>query len=243
TLAPVHTPLLGLAPRSLSLLTDPSAFLTEAGLDFAAAPAGALDLLALSPGGPNAASGLLLIGVVLAALAALLRGERQLAIRAAWVVAVVALLFAVLTNRSGWAGPATLVYGIALLAAAVLGAQGARHRVAALSFGWRQPVAVLIALAAGAAPLIAAVGWMARGADGPVERRDAVQVPAFVAEESGTRDQPRTLVLGGDAADVSYALVRGSGIRLGDADLTSESAGVRKLDGVASSTRPISRGA
>ncbi len=37
---------------------------------------------------------------------------------------------------------------------------------------------------------------MIGGADGPLERRDPVQVPAFVAEESGTRDQARTLVLG-----------------------------------------------
>ncbi len=67
---------------------------------------------------------------MLAALAALLRSERQLGIRTAWAVALVALVFAVLSNRSAWAGPATLVYGIALLSAATLGADGARSRVA-----------------------------------------------------------------------------------------------------------------
>ena len=51
-----------------------------------------------------------------------------------------------------------------------------------------------------AGPLLAAAGWMIGGADGPLERRDPVQVPAFVAEESGTRDQARTLVLDGDSA-------------------------------------------
>ncbi|MGW1883173.1 glycosyltransferase [Streptomyces sp. NPDC001970] len=231
--AVVGTPLLVLAPWSLSLLTDSSGFFREAGLDFGAGSASALDLLGISPGGPKALGGLVLIGVVLAALAALLRGERQFAIRTAWAVAVVGLVFAVVANGSGWAGPATLLYGIALLTAAVLGAEGARERVAAESFGWRQPVAALIALAAVAAPLLAAANWMISGAAGPLERRDPVQVPAFVAEESGTRDQPRTLVLGGtSAAEVSYSLVRGSGARLGDAELSETGGSDARLDKV-----------
>jgi len=57
---------------------------------------------------------------------------------------------------------------------------------------------------------------MIGGADGPLERRDPVQVPAFVAEEAGDRDQARTLVLDSDSADhVGYMLVRGSGARIG----------------------------
>ncbi|WP_405666535.1 glycosyltransferase [Streptomyces sp. NBC_00055] len=232
-LATIGTPLLVLAPWSLSLLGNPSSFLTEAGLEFGTGSASALDLLGISPGGPNATGGVLLLGIVLAALAALLRGERQFAVRAAWAVALVALLFAGLTNGSGWAGPATLVYGIALIAAALVGADGARVRVAELSFGWRQPVAALIAVAAVLAPAVAAVGWMIGGAAGPLERRDPVQVPAFVAEESSTRDQPRTLVLGGSSpASVSYTLVRGSGARLGDAELAASGGGNSHLDKV-----------
>ncbi|WP_330175525.1 glycosyltransferase [Streptomyces sp. NBC_01498] len=232
-LAVVGTPLLVLAPWSLSLLTAPSGLFREAGLEFGTGQATALDLLGLSPGGPKTAGGLLLIGVVLAALAALLRGERQFAVRAAWAAALVALVFAVLTNNSGWAGPATLVYGLALIAAAVLGADGAKDRVASQSFGWRQPVAAVIALAAAAAPLLAAGGWMISGAAGPLERRDPVQVPAFVAEESITRDQPRTLILGGTSpAEVAYSLVRGSGGRLGDAELTASGGSDPRLDKV-----------
>ncbi|MER5371022.1 glycosyltransferase [Streptomyces sp. NPDC002722] len=232
-LAAIGTPLLVLAPWSLSLLTSPSGFLKEAGLDIGTGTASALDLLGISPGGPKAAGGVLLLGIVLAALAALLRGERQFAVRTAWAVALVALVFAALANGSGWAGPATLVYGIALIVAALVGADGARIRVAELSFGWRQPVAALIALAAGLAPALAAVGWMIGGAAGPLERRDPVQVPAFVAEESTTRDQPRTLVLGGTSpASVSYSLVRGSGARLGDAELTEAGGSNSHLDKV-----------
>ncbi|NEA91979.1 family 2 glycosyl transferase, partial [Actinospica acidiphila] len=145
----------------------------------------------------------------------------------------VGLVFAALSNGSAWAGPATLVYGIALLAAGTLGADGARSRVAEQSFGWRQPVAALIALACAVGPLVLAVGWMVRGADGPVERRDPVQVPAFVAEESATRDQARTLVLDTDSADrVDYVLVRGSGARMGDAEIAAQDGENELLDKV-----------
>ncbi|MFF2201697.1 glycosyltransferase [Streptomyces sp. NPDC058145] len=230
-LAQLGTPLLVLAPWSLTLL--PTGFFTEAGLEYGASSASALDLLGAGPGGPGTVDGLMLIGVVLAALAALLRSERQLGIRTAWAVALVGLVFAVLSNHSTWAGPATLVYGIALLAAAALGADGARARVAEQSFGWRQPVAALIAFASAAGPLLVAAGWMIGGADGPVERRDPVQVPAFVAEDATTRDQARTLVLDSDStARVRYSLVRGSGARMGDAELAATDGENARLDKV-----------
>ncbi|MCP9958764.1 glycosyltransferase family 2 protein [Streptomyces sudanensis] len=237
-LAVAGTPLLVLAPWSLSLLTEPAAFLREAGTQIRTGPASALDLLGTSPGGPRTVGGLVLLGLVLAALAALLRAERRFAVRSAWTVALVALLFAVVTNgagdrATGWAGPATLVYGLALIAAGALGAEGGRTRVAAQSFGWRQPVAALVALAAAAGPLVSAANWMIGGAAGPLERRDPVQVPAFVAEESVTRDQPRTLVLDGTSpAKVAYVLLRGSGARLGDAELTAAGGGDPRLDKV-----------
>ncbi|MGY0061191.1 glycosyltransferase [Streptomyces sp. LZ34] len=231
-LAVVLTPLAVLAPWSADLLTDPGRFLDEAGLGYTTGSASALNLLALSPGGPKAGGTLLLLGFVLAALGALMRGERQSAVRTAWAVALTGFLFAALANGSGWAGPATLVYGLALLSAGVVGAEGARERVAAQSFGWRQPLALLIAAAAAAAPLWAAAGWMLSGADGPVGRRDSDQVPAFVAAESGTRDQARTLVLDGDAARADYVLVRGSGARLGDAELAGAAGGDSRLDRV-----------
>ncbi|MFE0653989.1 glycosyltransferase family 2 protein [Streptomyces sp. NPDC059534] len=235
-LAAVGTPLLVLAPWSLTLLTGPSAFLREAGLDIRTGTATALDLLATSPGGPGTTGGLLLIGLVLAALAGLLREERSFAVRTAWVAALAGLLLAAVSNGAGgtgWAGPATLVYGAALVTAGMIGAEGGRTRVAAHGFGWRQPVAALIALACAIGPAVAAAGWMIGGADGPLTRRDPVQVPAFVAEESDTRDQPRTLVLGGTTpGEVAYTLVRGSGARLGDGELAAAADGDSRLDQV-----------
>ncbi|OEJ32242.1 glycosyltransferase family 2 protein [Streptomyces subrutilus] len=234
-LATLAVPLLVLAPWSLGLLTHPGRFLREAGLPYETGSASALDLLGISPGGPGTAGGLLLIGIVLAALAALLRTDRQFAVRTAWATALAALLLAVLLNRDGWAGPATLVYGLALLAAAALGADGAKERVAARSFGWRQPLAALIALAAAAGPLLAAAAWLVAGADGPLQRRDPVQVPAFVADAGGDDNQTRTLVLDLDPpATVSYSLVRGSGGRLGDAETAARTGSDPRLDKVVS---------
>ncbi|MEV6053275.1 glycosyltransferase [Streptomyces sp. NPDC052107] len=230
-LVQLGTPLLVLAPWSLTLL--PTGFFKEAGLAYGTSAASALDLLGASPGGPGTVHGLMLIGVVLAALGALLRSERQPAIRTAWAVALVGLVFAALSNRSAWAGPATLVYGIALLAAAAVGADGARARVAEQSFGWRQPVAALIAFACAAGPLLVAAGWMIRGADGPLERRDPTQVPAFVAEDSSTGDRARTLILDSDStARVRYTLVRGSGARMGDAEISAADGQNTRLDKV-----------
>ncbi|KUJ66682.1 family 2 glycosyl transferase [Streptomyces albus subsp. albus] len=230
-LAVIGTPLLVLAPWSLTLFAHPGRFLDEAGLGDGSGAASALDLLALSPGGPKGGGSLLLLGFVLAALGALLRAERQHAVRTAWAVALTGLLFAAFGNRSGWAGPATLVYGLALLSAAVIGAEGAKERVAAHGFGWRQPAALLIAAASVAAPLFAALGWMVGGAQGPVERRDPVQVPAFVAEDT-SHDQARTLVLDGDSARIDYVLVRGSGARLGDGELAALAGSDPRLDRV-----------
>ncbi|MFF7234321.1 glycosyltransferase [Streptomyces sioyaensis] len=231
-LAVLLAPMVVLAPWSLSLLTHPGRFFQEAGLGYGAGSASVLDLIGLSPGGPKAAGGVLLFGIVLAALAATLRDERQLAIRTAWAAALTGLLLAALGNGSGWTGPAMLVYGLALLCAAAVGAEGIRTRMANLGFGWKQPVAVLIALASLLAPLYAAVSWMITGAAGPLERRNPEQVPAFVAEESGTADRARTLVLDGTPGHVDYSLVRGSGARLGDADLAAEAGEDTRLGGI-----------
>ncbi|MGW7791300.1 family 2 glycosyl transferase, partial [Streptomyces tricolor] len=98
-------------------------------------------------------------------------------------------------------------------------------------FGWRQPVAALIAFASAAGPLLVAAGWMIGGADGPLERRDPAQVPAFVAEDSTGGDQARTLVLDSDStARVRYSLVRGSGARMGDAEVAAADGENPRLD-------------
>ncbi|MCZ2526869.1 glycosyltransferase [Streptomyces sp. HB2AG] len=239
--AVLGTPVLLLAPWSLALFTHPGRFLLEAGLPYGGDPASAADLLLLNPGGPGTVSGWLMAGVLLAGLGALLRTERRTAVLGAWAVALASLAAAVLLNGASvtpadgtapgtaWAGPAVLVYGLALLTAAAVGAEGARERVTAMDFGWRQPAAALTAAAAVLAPLAASLTWMVAGAEDPLRRGRTDQVPAFVAEESTNQDRARTLVVDGSAGTVSYALVRGAGAGLGDAEAAVGEGGDARL--------------
>ena len=62
-LAELLTPVVVLAPWSLTLFAHPSFFLREAGLLYRGGSASALDLVMLSPGGPKASAGWLLVGI------------------------------------------------------------------------------------------------------------------------------------------------------------------------------------
>ncbi|MFF7633753.1 glycosyltransferase [Kitasatospora sp. NPDC008050] len=236
-------PVLVLAPWFPQVLAHPTRLLLEAGLPgFSGHRASAAGLLLVNPGGSGVPPVWLSAGVLLAALAALLRADRRRAVLAAWGAAAVGLLFAVavagtsVTPASGglpvaaWSGPATLLSGIALLAAAAIGADGANARVAGIAFGWRQPVAALVVATAVLAPLGTACWWAVSGADGPLHRSGAGQVPAFIAEEAGTTDRSRTLVLSGDpqAGSVHFSLVRGAGLTLGQAEGTVDTSGDTK---------------
>ncbi|WP_031077067.1 glycosyltransferase family 2 protein [Streptomyces sp. NRRL WC-3742] len=232
-------PVAVLAPWSLRVLSHPTWLLLEAGLPgLHGAGAGAAGLLLVNPGGAGVPPVWLSAGVVLAALAALLRADRRRAVLAAWGGAGAGLVFAVavagtsVTPASGgpavpaWAGPATLIAGIALLAAAAIGADGANARVAGIAFGWRQPVAALVVATAVLAPLGTGVWWAITGAGGPLHRGQSDQVPAFIAEEAGTTDRARTLVVTGEKGGgaVRYTVLRGAGLTLGQAESTVDPA-------------------
>jgi len=246
----VLVPLVVLAPWSLGLLTHPGRLLLEAGVPGVVGQAPtAADLVLLDPGGHGAAPGLLTLGILLAALAALLRSDRRRAVLAAWGAAAVCLLGGILTAGghvtagpgqppvTPWAGPATLLAGLALLAAAATGADGARSRVAGVAFGWRQPVAALVVAAAALAPVASAGWWLVRGAAGPVERGSSEVLPSFIGEESQTVSRIRTLVLrpSANGAAVSYALETGGGPTLGDAELQAATTPVAGLSGIVGS--------
>ncbi|MFD0347705.1 glycosyltransferase family 2 protein [Kitasatospora aburaviensis] len=232
-------PVLVLAPWSLQVLTHPQRLLMEAGLPgLHGGGASALGLVLVNPGGAGVPPVWLSAGVVLAALAALLRADRRRAVLAAWGAAGAGLVFTVVvaglsvTPASGgpavpaWSGPASLLAGVALLAAAAIGADGANARVAGIAFGWRQPVAALVVAAAVLAPIGTGVWWAVTGADGPLHRGGSAQVPAFIAEEAGTTDRSRTLAVTGDpkGGSVRYTLVRGAGLTLGQAESTVDPA-------------------
>jgi hypothetical protein len=112
-----------------------------------------------------------------------------------------------------------MVAGAGLVVAAAVGAEGARARLAGINFGWRQPVALVLTVVAGVAPVLAAGWWLFDGADDPLSRRDPVLLPAFIAAEGAEPAQPRTLVLRPRSGHrLAYALLRADGPRLGDAE-------------------------
>lgn len=244
----VVTPLVLWLPWSFHLLTHPQLFLLEAG-----APAPRLadpalptwSILGLSPGGPGTGVWWLGIGVLLAALAALLRPARRGTVLMAWLVGGVALAVAftltlVTVNPPGsvavaaWPGPATLIAGLALLVAAVVGNESGSRRLSVMSFSWRQVAAATVTALAVLAPILLGVGWMSRGADGPIRRGDPQVLPAFVAAQSLGPDRPRTLVLRPEDNRVNYALLRASGPVLGDSEVVPDTSGVDGLDAVVS---------
>jgi GT2 family glycosyltransferase len=249
-LAIVGTPVVVLAPWSLGVLGHPGRLLLEAGT---AGAVGQLptsfDLLTLDPGGSGTVPGALGLGVLLAALAALLRSDRRRAVLAAWGAAAVAVVGGVLVAGAqvspgpgqqpvnAWSGPAMLVAGIALLAAAAIGADGARERVTGNDFGWRQPVAAVVLAAAVLGPLCSAGWWLVRGAADPVGRGSTTLLPAFVAEDASSVDRVRTLVLkpSADGASVDWSLDTGGGPQLGDAEIADASSPAGGLDAVVGS--------
>jgi hypothetical protein len=207
-------------------------------LDVGATPTGtsapgAVSVALANPGGPGTPVLWVTAGLLLGAWAALLRGDRRRAVLGAWAVALVGLgaglvlsLVRVTPQALGvsvpvWPGAATLFGGAGLVAAAVLGGEDLRGRLAGHHFGWRQPVAVVVAVTALAAPLMLVGGWLARGAGAGVLARGSGDVlPDYVVASSQTPSRPRTLVaeVAGDG-QVSYALVPGEGRVLGDADV------------------------
>jgi GT2 family glycosyltransferase len=202
-----------------------------------------LAVFLVHPGGPGMYPVVFSVGLLLAALAALLRPDRRRLVAAGWATALAGMAAGVALSHSrldapglegsvlGWPGPATLLAGAGLVLAAVVGADGARERIARSSFGWRQVAAVGVTAAAIAVPLVAGPWWAVQGADSPLQRRDPVLLPAFVAAEGEHRDRPRTLVLRQrEQGRLSYALLRADGPRLGDADTVAGSDAAVGLD-------------
>lgn len=227
-------PAVVLLPWSALLARHPRLLLTEAGFAGPGLSEPSLDpaaVLLVHPGGPGGGPVWWSAGLLLVALVALLRRDRRRLVAGAWGLALAATAGGILVSRAqvptgtgtgevaAWPGVPTLVVALGLLVAAVVGAEGLRDRVAGVSFGWRQPVAVALVAAAVAAPVLSLVGWAVRGADDPVRPDRTAVLPAFVAAEALGPDRPRTLVLAGSRSALRLAVLRGDGPRLGDADL------------------------
>ncbi len=235
-----------LAPWSLQLVAHPSRLLLEAGaagpgLSDPSLPAWAV--LLSSPGGPGVPATGITLGLLVAALGALLMAGRRRVVASAWLVALVGLLLGLLTvvvrvpvsslgeSVVPWPGVATLLIGGGMITAAAVGAEGVGQALSGRSFGWRQPLVALVVGLAVLAPAASAFGWLSRGVEGPLTRTSADVLPAFVAAESSTALRPSTLILTSrPGLPVSYTVLQGAGVALGDADVAPPAAAAGPLD-------------
>ena len=235
TWLPVLTPLLVslvlLLPWTFSTWQHqgPQSWLFEAGLPAPGltAPLTWSEVLFARPGGT--APWWLSAGLVLAAVAALVRPDTRRAVLRCWWVLVVALLVIAplaafdhhlassVVPQPLWLGfPVVVVHAAAICAAALAGT-GIRGRLSGADFGWQQPVGAVVVIVALLAPVLGLVWWGIAGSDGPLQRRAATSVPTYMTDAA--LGDPASGVLeirGGAGEGFSYVLLRGPGLRTGD---------------------------
>lgn len=236
-------PLALLLPWSLGLLRHPSRFLFETGV----VTPGLTDLrwydaLLLNPGGPGRLPLGLTAGLLVAGLVGLLRYVRRPLAVIGWTLALTGYGTAVVLGNVGiaapqlshpqppWPGTALVLAGAGVVLAATVTAHGARERLAARSFGLFQVGFAGLAALAVLTPVLTAAAWALRGADTPLTRGEPVALPAYVAAESQSQDQPRTLVIRQYGSGLSYAVMRENGARLGDSETTADLANLPGLE-------------
>ncbi|MFB9707994.1 glycosyltransferase family 2 protein [Streptosporangium nondiastaticum] len=235
--------LAGIAANPGRLLLE--AGLHRPGLADPALPAGTL--LALGPGGPGVPPAWVTCGLVAACVAVTaMRRDRPVA-AIGWGVALFGLLVAILVSRTtvsspdGDAGPAWPGVPLAfaatgMLTVAVLAARraagfltantgGTASRVGAASAMGaasavgraRRATALAVVAAACSTPLLAAVAWVARGADGPISGNVPDAMPALAAVNSGDRDL--TLLLRARGGGFTFTVLHRRTPLVGEADV------------------------
>jgi len=253
-----------LLPWTFHLVTSPSAFFLEAGVERPGLAAAVLrpgSVLLLRPGGPGLPPGWVTAGLLLPAFGALLARRRLPLVYAGWAIALGGLAAALVVSRvqvrppggtavTVWPGVVTAIAAAGLLlaaaplieAAAVASARSGEAGAARngeAGAGRRFPARRLAALAglavAASAPLLAAGYWLAAGVRGPVAAAGPQILPPFVASSSSGPGQPRTLVLRPDGAGLSYAVLREGDPVLGEPELPESSSATHALDGVVAS--------
>ncbi|QNN53622.1 glycosyltransferase family 2 protein [Nocardioides mesophilus] len=206
-----------------------ASLLTEAGLS---APSlvdalGWTDIVFARPGG--SAPWWLGIGVVLAAVAALVRTDRRRPVLAAWLVLVVALVTTAALSRVEvalasepvahplWLGLPLLVAQAAAVTAAAVAGSGIAVRLSGASFGWRQPLGAAVVVLALLSPLAGVLWWTVSGTEGPLDRRPLQPAPPYMIDAAAQDPSRGVLVVrGSDTGGYTYLLLRDAGLRLGD---------------------------
>ena len=254
-----------LVPWTFHLVTSPSAFFLDAGIERPglAAALRPESVLLLRPGGPGLPPAWVTAGLLLPAFGALLARRRLPLVYAGWAIALGGLAAALVVSRvqvrppggtavSAWPGVAIALAAAGLLLAAVplieaaaaaagLDQDAAAGRTEDAAAGRTKDAAAcrLAALAclavAASAPVLAAGYWLAAGVRGPVAAAGPQILPPFVASSSSGPGQPRTLVLRPAGAALSYTVLREGDPVLGEPELPGSSSATRALDGVVAS--------
>ncbi len=227
------SPAVVLYPWSLTLLANPQMLAFEAGISSPSLVADDLhgwQLLLQDPGLLGPWTPLVAVPLLLAAFAALLNRRTRPAALAGWLVLLIALAaMAILTRAEfvppgaspgtgampGYPGPLMAVAAVAMLAAAAVLAAGIvptdtvrRNRSAS---------AIGLGLLVLSGPVVSAALWTTSWA-GPLDRGEAIAVPAFIAQEAQSPDRIRVLVLAPEGDGVAYTLVNNGGAVLPEAD-------------------------
>ncbi len=174
------------------------------------------------------------LGLPLAALAALVRPDTRPNVLRAWTVLVVALAVTAAlapftfslasqpaTSRPLSLGFPTLLVSAATLTAAAVAGTGIGRRLTGTSFGWRQPVGLVVVAAALLAPVAGLAWWAFVGNGGAaLDRRPPTTVPTYMTDEAALDPLHGVLqVRGSRGAGFTYLLLRAPGLRTGDDSL------------------------
>ncbi|HET6627742.1 MAG TPA: glycosyltransferase family 2 protein [Nocardioidaceae bacterium] len=211
------------------------AWLSEAGLPAKdlLGQVGAWDVVLGRAAEVGSAPGWISAGVIVAAVAALLRRDTRGRVLPAWLVLVLGLVAVALLARSGepvWLGFPMLVVQAAAVCAATFAATGISALISGSSFGWRQPVGLLVVAVAVLSPVVGLGWWVATGVPGPLDRRPVTTVPPYMTDAARLDPDHGVLVIRGDRrSGLEYTVLRGDGQRTGDDTVTPPAADQRGL--------------
>jgi hypothetical protein len=238
-------PVLLLLPWWPVVVSDPAMLVLEPGVRWVGDDEPAWHAVFFDAGGWWSAPWWLGLGLLVAALAAVLRAQVR-PVRVALVAAGMSLAWALVleamvvtpdtsaTPVAVWSGSVLTLVVAACLVAAATAARGSRIRLQRAAFTWRQPALAAVVVLAAVSPLIWGVTWVGRGATDPLDRGSANPLPAFVRAQSALPEQIRTLVLQPASGRLAYTVLRSRDAQWGDVETSPPIDRLTSLDGVVS---------
>lgn len=169
------------------------------------------------------------LGLLAAAAVALMRADTRGLVIGCWTLVLLSTGAAVLlAGRTVthavtgepvalWVGVPLLLSYAAMVTAATVAGAGLRQRFAAVGFGWRQPLGVLVVVIAAVTPALGLAWWAGVGTPGVITTQAVTEVPAYMTVEAERNPAAGVLVVEGSPEDgFVYEVVRSGGLRLGD---------------------------